>query len=49
MIKKIIKKYKSKNIKSFNDMTSEEIERDVVIEIIRRIEIELEDIKRILK
>ncbi len=49
MIKKIIKKYKSKNIKSFNDMTSEEIERDVVMEIIRRIEIELEDIKRILK
>lgn len=46
---RIIKKYKSKNIKSFNDMTSEEIERDVVIEIIRRIEIELEDIKRILK
>lgn len=46
---RILKKYKSKNIKSFNDMTSEEIERDVVIEIIRRIEIELEDIKRILK
>jgi|GEM_PF-6589782 hypothetical protein len=46
---RIIKKYKSKNIKSFNDMTSEEIERDVVMEIIRRIEIELEDIKRILK
>lgn len=46
---RIIKKYKSKNIKSFNDMTSEEIEREVVIEIIRRIEIELEDIKRILK
>lgn len=46
---RIIKKYKSKNIKSFNDMTSEEIERDVVVEIIRRIEIELEDIKRILK
>lgn len=46
---RIIKKYTSKNIKSFNDMTSEEIERDVVMEIIRRIEIELEDIKRILK
>ncbi len=46
---RILKKYKSKNIKSFNDMTSEEIERDVVMEIIRRIEIELEDIKRILK
>lgn len=46
---RIIKKYKSKNIKSFNDMTSEEIERDVVMEIIRKIEIELEDIKRILK
>lgn len=46
---RILKKYKSKNIKSFNDMTSEEIERDVVMEIIRKIEIELEDIKRILK
>ena len=46
---RILKKYKSKNIKSFNDMTSEEIERDVVMEIIRRIEIELEDIKKILK